>query len=140
MSKSAIVRQEPTLGTNIAEINFRNTSVVNSIDTTSRLFLDLVQSSQETFEEAQDECIKLLDLSARQLRDIDLTIPTNVTTVEPNCSTCHVHLAAYSLNPCNHHICKLCYQIRFRPQSCADVLLYQGNRVCDICFKVRSAY
>ncbi|GAB5587567.1 hypothetical protein Unana1_02467 [Umbelopsis nana] len=113
MSKSAIVRQEPTLGTNIAEINFRNTSVVNSIDTTSRLFLDLVQSSQETFEEAQDECIKLLDLSPRQLRDIDLTIPTNVTTVEPKCSTCHVHLAA-----------------------CADVLLYQVNRVCDICFKV----
>lgn len=131
----ANVRQDPKPGTSVAENNNRNAAVASSADISSRVIIDLFQSSQETITDSLDECYSPLDLLQQRLGS-DLSVQTMENRSKPMCSTCHVHRAAFSLFPCCHNICNLCYQIRFRSQSVADILHGEVCRICDTCSKV----
>lgn len=52
------------------------------------------------------------------------------------CSICNVNVAAYSLSPCQHTICNLCYQINFRPSTEASSSKVTNRSPCYICFQV----
>ncbi|KAH8548507.1 hypothetical protein BGW37DRAFT_559910 [Umbelopsis sp. PMI_123] len=108
--------------------------MVSSFDRKSQFLLDLVQSSQEALSDTLDDCYSSVDTTHQQV-DSELSKRLFETHLSATCSTCHVHPAAFSLIPCRHHVCKLCYQIRFRAPADPDILGGELRNTCDVCFK-----
>lgn len=120
---------------NITGISQSNTSIFSSFDRKPQYFADLVKSSQELLSDTVNNCYGSLN-GIQQRVNHNCSSSLFETQWTPMCSTCHVHQAAFSLVPCCHYVCNLCYQIRFRPPADFDVPGGELLNTCDVCFKV----
>ncbi|CAO3660417.1 unnamed protein product [Umbelopsis ramanniana] len=119
---------------NITGISQSNTSIFSSFDRKPQYFADLVKSSQELLSDTVNNCYGSLN-GIQQHVNHNCSSSLFETQWTPMCSTCHVHQAAFSLVPCCHYVCKLCYQIRFRPPADFDVDGGELLNTCDVCFR-----
>ncbi|KAG2184173.1 hypothetical protein INT44_009188 [Umbelopsis vinacea] len=133
--KSASDINDVETASTVTGINFSNASLFSSFDRKPQYFLDLVQSSQELLSDTVSDCYDTLGGIQQQVNH-NFSSSLFETQWDPMCSTCHVHQATFSLIPCRHYVCNLCYQIRFRPPvNDFDAVGGELLHTCDVCFK-----